>query len=374
MADHIAILAAPGKVVASGSPVTLKRDLGEGYSIQVSLSQTLADEKSKAAQSTSEELLREIRAIAPETYTTTQSPQLVSYHLKTRDGDIVRQVLERCDARIKSGDILSYDILGTTIEDIFLDLMKKQEDNGVDEKVSRDTISASPSPAPNIAAMDLPSGRPVSPFRQALTIFHKRLLIGRRSWLTPALTIGIAVAGACIPLVFIKGKQQSCVRAFGNSTLALPLYLPSSPIVPFTFGPSSRVLVSPPGIISTLGSSADLLRITNVTDNATFLNDISQNYRNLSLGGVSIDPNTGATVFAWEATPPGITGPSMLNLVSNLLYNRALNSSGNSIRTPTTILASYSSFPPVGAGTLVSLRWIAFFGAVMVRFFSHCYL
>jgi hypothetical protein len=308
------------------------------------------------------ELLRNIRAIAPHACVSTPPCHQLSFHLKTRDSVIIQQVLELLDNEARSGRIASYDILGTTIEDIFLDLVGKNEPTD-GEKAPRSTVSRPP--LPEATGMDLPTGRPVSPFKQALTIFHKRLLITRRNWLTPVLTILVAVAGACIPLVFIVGKQQSCVRRFRNAT-STPLYFPSSPLVPFTFGNSSRVFTSPPNIVQTLGNSTDFFRTANIPDNEAFVNLISQNYRNLSLGGISIDLNSGTSLVAWEASPPGLTGPIMLNLASNILYNRALNASGNGARTPSIIRANYSPLPPLAAGTLVSLRWIAFFGAVMV--------
>ena len=62
-------------------------------------------------------------------------------------------------------------------------------------------------------------------------------------------------------------------------------------------------------------------------------NDIAQNYQNLSLGGSSLDLSTGNSLMAWEATPPGLNAPALLNLASNIFYNRALNSTGNSART-----------------------------------------
>ncbi|CAA7266935.1 unnamed protein product [Cyclocybe aegerita] len=359
LADHIAILAAPGKVVASGPPVALKRDLGEGYSIQVTFASSESPEKTEIPH----DLLEGMRTIVPKAYLTTASPTQATYHLKTRDTEIIRAVLDLLDAETSTHNIESYDILGTTIEDIFLDLMHKNDTLANEEKSSQDTVSASP--VVKHAAMELPSGRPVSPFKQAFTIFHKRVLIARRSWLTPLLAIAVAVCGACIPLIFITGRQQSaCVRQFRNTT-TIPLYLPASPIRPFTLGPSSRVVVTPPGIVSTLGPSTDLFRITNIPDNATFVDMINQNYRSLSLGGISLDLETGQSLIAWEATRPGITGPSMLNLATNILYNRALNVSGNADNTPTIIRANYASFPPVAAGTLVALRWIIFFGALM---------
>ncbi|KAF4612016.1 hypothetical protein D9613_004324 [Agrocybe pediades] len=367
LADYIAILAAPGKVVASGPPVFLKRDLGQGYSVQVSLPNNNGHNSEKN-EPVSRDLLDQIKAIAPGTYMTSPSPSHVVFHLKTRDTEVVSRVLDLADKEVHAGRVSSYDVLGTTIEDIFLDLMNKEnaDRDRDDEKESTNTLSSSPIPSiPKQApVMDLPTGRPVSPFRQAFTIFHKRVLIAKRSWLTPMLAILVAIAGACIPLVFLKHKAPTCTRRFGNTT-SIPLYLPSSPLVPFTFGPSSRTLVQPGDALSSLGSSVNFFRITKVADNQTFVDDIRQNFRNLSLGGVSFDLNTGASLVAWEATPPGFMGPSMLNLATNVLYHRALNESGDAVANPPLIRANYAAFPPIAAGTLVSLKWLIFFGAVM---------
>ncbi|KAF8079136.1 hypothetical protein FPV67DRAFT_1467643 [Lyophyllum atratum] len=363
LADHIAILAAPGKLIASGTPVALKRDLGAGYSAQVSLYAPFSGEKDGI--SPLNELLQKICAVAPQTHVSITSPHQVCYHLKTRDAIVVGNVLRLLDSEKAAYNIASYDVLGTSIEDIFLGLMSKN-DNSRDPEASANTSRTSEK-IMEPPLMDLANGRAMSPWKQALTIFYKRRLIARRSWLTPVLTILVAVAGATIPLVFIRGKHQNCSRKFANST-NIPLYLPNSPIVPFTFGPSSRVLTSPPGITNILGSSTNLFRITNVTDQAAFVGTIQQNYRNLSLGGISLDLATGASLIAWEATPPGYTGPSMLNLANNVHFNNALNKAGNSGNPPTIIRAGYDTFPPIGAGTLVSLKWMGFFGAVMAVF------
>ena len=289
------------------------------------------------------------------------SPHQVCYHLKAKDTEVVRQVLRLLDEGTSRYAIASYDILGTTIEDIFLDLMSKNETPG-DSKILLEGAS-SPHLESKSNIVDLPSGRPVPPFRQAFTIFYKRVLILKRSWLTPLLTVVIAVAGATIPLVFIGGELATCSVRFLNTT-SLPLYLPSSSLAASGF--TSSVVTSPPNITLTLGSTTESLPITNVPDNATFVNFISQNFLNLSLGGVSLDLDTGASLVAWEATPPGFTGLSMVNLATNLLYTRALNMSGNAARIPTLILANYATFPPVDASTLVSLRWVFIFGIAMV--------
>lgn len=367
LADHVAILAAPGKLVASGSPVALKRDLGEGYSLQVTFSHGDREKFDAAAHG---ELLAAIQQIAPETHTSSPAPHQIIYHLKVKDPKVVQQLLELLDNDGPAYNVVSYDILGTTVEDIFLDLMVKHnigisgspttEKDGHEQ--SKDTVALGTEVDSSIT---LANGRPVSPFRQAFTIFYKRLLIAKRSWLTPLLTVGIAIAGACIPLVFITGKSQSCTIPL-RPIRPVSIYLPNSPIVPITFDSSSRALASPPGIINTLGSSTLLFGVTDVPDESTFISTVRQNYLNLSVGGVSINTETNQALFAWEASPPGLMGTATLNLVSNILYNRALNATGSSARTPVLIRANYAPFPARAVGTLISLRWIIFFGAVMV--------
>jgi ATP-binding cassette, subfamily A (ABC1), member 3 len=347
-------LAAPGKLVAYGSPVALKQDLGEGYSLQVSFEPRAHGERD--VTNTRSELLQSIRTIVPQAHASVPSPQQISYHLKTRDTVIVGNVLQLLDREKATYGITSYDVLGTSMEDIFLELMAKHDDAHDTAEQHRDILTSEKMEGP--AEMNLASGRPMPPIQQAITIFYKRCLIARRSWLTPVLAILVATAGSTMPLVFLREAQQTCVRRFQDST-NIPLFLPSSL--------SSSVLTSPPGIASTLGNSTAFLHVSNVADNSTFVNTITQNYRNLSLGGVSIDLGTRTSLIAWEASPPGYMGLTLLNLATNILFNNALNSSGNAASTPALIEANYTPFPAIGSGILVSLKWIVFFCGAMVR-------
>ncbi|KAJ7655360.1 hypothetical protein B0H17DRAFT_1099089 [Mycena rosella] len=385
LADHIAILAAPGKLVASGSPVALKRDLGEGYTVQVSL--PLSESAEKTGRST--ELLQQIRTLAPLTHMSLAAPHQPLYHLKSKDTVVVDRVLQLLDSETEKYDIASYDVLGTSIEDIFLELMRKEEMGTADAEVEKSLTNSSASlEEPKPVALNLATGRATSPFRQALTIFYKRCIIVRRSWLTPLLAVVIAIAGSTIPLVFIKGRAASCVKTLDIPGTEITLFPPTSPQLAFYLGPQSRVLDSPPGIVSSLGnlaalsSLANLTSLTNLTDlgnttalqpfsildvpdNATFVSTIKENFLNITTGGVSFDLASGNALVAWEASPPGLMGPTMLNLASNILFNHALNTSGRAGPLPTLILPTYESFPPVDAGTLFALKWIAFFGAVL---------
>ncbi|KAJ7726366.1 hypothetical protein B0H16DRAFT_1592682 [Mycena metata] len=363
LADNIAILAAPGKLVALGSPVSLKRDLGEGYTVQVSL--PLSDAVEKTGAST--ELLQTIRTLAPQTHMSLASPHQPLYHLKSKDTIVVDKVLQLLDGESEKYGLRSYDVLGTSIEDIFLELMRKED----------------PQPLENMDELEKSSSA-----ASALTIFYKRWLIFRRSWLTPFLAVTIAIAGATIPLVFLKGRSQSCVKTLDIPGTDILLFPPTSPLLPFYLGPQSRVLDSPPGIVDSLGnltavsslvmsnltSFANLTDLGNTTalqpfsildlpDNATFVSTIRQNYLNITTGGVSFDAATSNMLVAWEATAPGLMGPTMLNLASNILYNHALNTSGRAGVQPSLIMPTYETFPPVDAGTLGSAESVypAFF-------------
>ncbi|KAJ7083365.1 hypothetical protein B0H15DRAFT_785012 [Mycena belliarum] len=368
LADHIAILAAPGKLVASGSPVSLKRDIGDGYTVQVSV-------LSEDSEKTSVELLQRVRTVAPLAHMSFGASHQPLYHLKSKDTNVVDRVLQLLDSETEEYGIISYDVLGTSIEDIFLKLMKNEDSNsdGAGAEKHTSTPRAPSTEKAQPVALRLANGRRTSPFRQALTIFHKRFIIFRRSWLTPFLAVLIAIAGSAIPLVFLAGRPRSCVKTPDVSGTDLPVSFQLSPLY---LGPQSLVLDSPPGVLSSLGDLAASFNtiglqpfsILDVSDNATFVDTIKENFRNITPGGVSFDLASGNSLVSWEASPPGLRGPSLLNLASNVLFNNALQTSGRAGALPTLILPLYQSFPPVDAGTLFSLRWIAFFGAVMSVF------
>ena len=376
LADNIAVLAAPGKLVAHGTPVALKSTLGEGYTVNASFVKD-GQEKEKLPSEHQTALLERIRTIAPLAYVTSSAPHEASYHLKLKDPATVQTVLELVETNRDAYHVGSYSVTGTSIEDIFLSLMH-DDTRSVEKKEEDERSSATPSlvhapPVPPV--LELTNGRRRSPLGQALTIFHKRVLIAKRSWLTPCLAVLVAVAGACVPIFFLSNQPGvTCVVSF-ETVPQEPLYLPSSLLGPLTqFAVGSRILESPPGIISTLGNTTQLVLRDPIADNATFVDTIDSTFQNQSFGGVSVDTQSGAALVAWEASPPGFTGLVMLNLASNILYNTALNSSGRAAEGAAEgsaggiINANYQNLPAVAAGTLTALKWEGFFGAAMAVF------
>ncbi|KAF9068743.1 hypothetical protein BDP27DRAFT_1326538 [Rhodocollybia butyracea] len=74
-------------------------------------------------------LLLEIRQLGEHTTLSVTSPRQVLYHLKSKDSVVVESVLEMPDWESDTYKIASYDMLSTSIEDTFLDLMQKDEVN-----------------------------------------------------------------------------------------------------------------------------------------------------------------------------------------------------------------------------------------------------
>ncbi|TRM70462.1 P-loop containing nucleoside triphosphate hydrolase protein [Schizophyllum amplum] len=328
LADEIAILAAPGKLVANGPPVALKQQLGEGYAIHTTFDIDATHHGEGKAAIADDGGWDEV---TPEA-TLTRSQRYSAYRLHTKDITLVELVVRMLDERREALHVASYDIHATSIEEIFLDLMTREQEG------------------------EPRSCRAVSPLRQAVTIFRKRLLIARRSWLTPALAILVAILASIIPL-------ETCVRSFDRH-LSQSLYLANSPVV---YSPMARLLTFPSDVASALPRGPSLT-IEGVADNETFMDTIRNEYKTMALGGVSVDLDSYEALFAWEASPPGKTGLELLNEVSNILYQRAVNATGEG-NAGAIISASYSalpSVPPVGAFFGVAMAVYPAFLAIYV--------
>jgi len=366
------VLTAPGKLVAQDTPVALKSTLGEGYSVQVTFNSI--PDPDKQLDVPPPELLRSIQTFAPEADISSSSPLRVSYHLKSKESSTVENVLQLIDSQQSHFGIASYEVLGTSIEDIFLRLMAEEERAKDSEKDSETPLIDSSQ------TLVLTNGRPRSAFSQALTIFHKRVLVARRSWLTPLLTLLVGISASTAPLFFLNGQLDSCVPRYLNDT-SYPLLPPDLPDVAANFESSFTIQVSPPEAASILMSMNQNLSIQVLPDNETFVSTIQQDYQSLSLGGISLDLQTGNSLVAWEAStngtknettngavgrinlPPGIYGPTLVNLVTNILYNQALNSSPSHM---SLIMPIYEPLPVREyPQALAVIKWVVFFGAAM---------
>ena len=370
MGDRVAVLAAPGKLLAEGSPVSLKSSLGEGYKIVVQFDQEQPEAEKSVTPTTHEDLLATIRQHAPEATITNLSLHSVTFSLKTKDTGIVQQILTGLENEEKKGGIGGYEVNSTSLEDIFLDLMGKdrelhedddkgsssdKEVDGNDTPTPADSAdTANPHPTP----LDLTPARPTSLLYQSLTIFYKRLLILRRSWLSPLLAVIIACCGACVPLIFLDGRVSTCTIAFRPSRIS-PLWLPLSRVASQAMLSSAVPLsdddviprIAPPNALDALGQLVAAIPTVKLADRPSFIQNIEQNVRNISTGGVWIDASSRQSVLAYEATNI-LNGPTMLNLVNNVLFSSVGGADGR------TIVANYMPFALRTAQGLAALKWV----------------
>lgn len=398
----VAILASPGKLVAQGTPVELKSSLGSGYTLSITFEES-APAEAEASRAT--QVQRYILPVAPRCHMKLGQGPTAEYHLGTKDPKVVGAVIKHVeDLRAQLG-IQLLDVRGSSLESIFLGLMANEKTSvqphtdAEDDKLDMKALSRSATELPQLErilsidralpqtnALNLASGRPRSFISQTLTIFYKRILVARRSWLTPLFAMAVAIIGACTSVGFVDKVIPGCdvnpkIRELQSMFLR---YSDFAGIVDneyddeyFHHGLNLSVITSPPGILHTLGPVFTNVSTFNVTSTDAFAQVINADFQNLRVGGFSLesagsDISQTQVTFAYESTPGEVKGPVMLNLVNNILFNQALNSTGkaNAAAGPIFILPSYQSFS-FAQRSLDAIRWIVFFGLVMASSTSH---
>ncbi|KIM34443.1 hypothetical protein M408DRAFT_60324 [Serendipita vermifera MAFF 305830] len=381
LGDHVAVLAAPGRLLADGSPVSLKSSLGEGYTVTVAF--PVADgEVKQTATITAQHLLSQIIPIAEQARCTELSETSATVALKTKDAHIVRQVLDILEDEKRLGSVTGYEVHGTTLEDIFIGLMGRDsqlaEGRRIEEKpeepkepmvsgsVDSGTLSVPKDPLP----LALSDGRQTWFFQQAWSIYRKRLLILRRAWLGPLLAMAIACSGACIPLFFMKDRVKDCVPDF-RPVFARPLMLPWSQalsdaqaaIRAGTPTAAYQPLIAPPNALDPLSAFFTNISVPfkPLSDQQAFLNDIQTNARTLKLGGLFINPGANDSTVAFEASTI-VNAPTLVNLASNTWLADAVGAEGDGAPI---IAAYYMPFNGRSGEQLTPMKWIGFFAATM---------
>jgi ATP-binding cassette subfamily A (ABC1) protein 3 len=362
--------------------VSLKTSLGEGYTIGISFPDTHS-EKSQAHDS-AQHILSIIASNAPQARCTQLSETTATFALRSKDSHVVGRVLETLEQEKARGSIVAYDAHGTSLEDIFIGLMGRDTqfaDGRIDEdpvekptNTSSQDSTATPVIPEDPVPLDLSDGRQTWFYQQAWAIYRKRLLILRRSWLGPLLAMAIACCGAAVPLFFMKHRVKTCVPDFAPvyvQSLMLPWSLAlnegtaaatASGLTgadvstdPATYYPT----IAPPDALQPLSGFFTSVPVYTVADKQALLDDIQTNPKNISLGGIFIDPAGNNSLLAYEATSI-VNGPTLLNLVSNVWIARS--SSGGDVPV---IAANYLPFPARAGDQLTPMKWVC-----RMRYFS----
>ncbi|KAG8989430.1 hypothetical protein FRB93_003631 [Tulasnella sp. JGI-2019a] len=368
LGDDVAILAAPGKLLAHAPPVSLKRQFGRGYILHLTMGST-GSEYDHTLQS----VLQNVRSITPDASVISSFAPNASLELGTRDPPTVAAVLGLIETEKERLGITRYDTHGTSLEEVFLALMA-QETSATSSEVTdgpekKDAMEVPMVPVLGKTESDRPAsrislsdGRKISVLAQALVIFHKRALVARRSYVAPLLAMAIVLCAGCIPLTYFNGRHEDC-SINQDLDFITPLYLPelyttlnttyNNDNITSASGISAPI-ISPANATASLDASS--FPTASVPTNMTFSQDILANYRDLTIGGISIDPGTRQGLIAYESSSGSLAGASLLNLYSNVLGNEIRGTVGPRI------LAQYANFPATFSdSTGEALEWLGFF-------------
>jgi len=368
-------------LLALDNPVGLKTRLGRGY--------TLAVDSTDTNHSTA--LLDQLRKESPDIRTKSAKGKDL-YLTGTTDLGLIRKLVDRMQVERKGGRNLQYQVNGATLEEVFLDLNSEPEtpetgsqtgpapnaepevetgwEKGVDGTGS--DVEAPATVLPHVHD----SNPPLTPGHKrsfllsvpvdAFTIFRKRIINLRRAWLLPLIGIIVVIAGTCIPLFFLKNRNQTCAPLIRNATTA-PLTWPVSPF-PLVYPP----LVVAPGDVFGQAFENPLISTLVVTrpDNASFVDTFTNDYRNQDFGGVSIASDLATpSLFAWEGSNLLNKGLSALNLISNAVLDQISPATGTGTNAGFRITLGYRPLPsPSFFSTAQAMRWIGFLYVFLIGF------
>lgn len=237
LGDHIAIMKAPGQLLAVDSPVALKSNLGKGYTIKI------VSPVKQRMRGLVAELLVILRAIHPQTRIQSTTADEAVFGLGSQDTQLISRLLEALEReRELRDDSFSYECSSASLEEVFLDLNAVALERNLSTKykdADKDVSVADVLPVTTTAAVTEASqssttldakalaltsgsrrGTVRDTFSQAGVIVHKRVLVFRRSWILPAIAVLIACLGACIPLFFMKDRVQTCERQTLQATVS----------------------------------------------------------------------------------------------------------------------------------------------------------
>ncbi|KAG8956898.1 hypothetical protein FRC00_004773, partial [Tulasnella sp. 408] len=347
LGDDIAILAAPGKLLANGPPVALKSELGRGYVLHATLAENHSSESARSEHR--QAILNRVKTVAPSATIHTSNDKSVSFQLGTANPKVVSSLLALVESEKQNLGIKSYDTHGTSLEEVFLSLMEK-ENSESEKQVAGDSEKLTPSIETSpvgyddndaVKASPLSDGRKTSVFSQALVICLKRFMVARRSFLPPILALACLLCASIIPLRYMTKRHESCaIKGDDDFYYTQNLYLPEAGrygIGGGAIGDYTTVL-SPFELTSYVGNITDF-EVGPIPSGVAFNDFIAANYKNLSVGGLSLDPSSRQAVFAYWGEAYSLAGPALLNLASNIMLNQIENTSGPRI------IAQHSEFP-----------------------------
>lgn len=334
LSDYVAILS-KGNLKVKGTSVQLKHEVGVGYRITVPKDQ---------------------KFVASEKIRRSETADRVVYWFP--DSAEASKLI----GELRVNNVKDYDIVGPTLEDVFLALAEEMGENKLEnegplslqpESTSDplDKVPESDTSSDDFSGLRMTDGRGTSMAKQTSILVRKRFTILKRNYSPYLAAVLVPIITAGLVTLFLKnytavgcdpGAQASNPKVTNLDSLKI------TPLIPV--GPSSLVDINT--LTNRTGLEASSFHLVDTLDE--FNRYISDNFHDVTPGGIFLRPSPDT-----EATMAYIGDGS---IVYGLITQNALN---NALE-QTSITTSYQSFAvPFAPSAGKTLQLILYFGLAM---------
>jgi ATP-binding cassette subfamily A (ABC1) protein 3 len=323
LSDDVMIIS-KGKVVAHGSSVALKHELGGGYRVRI------YHENKKDLPAELEQYPKDIQRDQT-VYQLADSATAASFVLE----------LERAG-------VVDYQVNGPQLEDVFLNLAgETKEEFEKDAGDAMSPISSSENVGSRKKDLQLSKGRPLSFLAQTWVLFRKRWIILRRNPLPYLVALLIPViAGGLVTLFVMSYRTPTCnprENASNSPSFSLQSLLLLDRVGQFPAGPSADI----PQLVDTLYPGLSVEPVDSVQALRDYIN---ANYATVAPGGFVLGDTP---TFAWRGD-------------YDVYYSVAVQNVMDVSLTDTPIFTSFQHFDTQRSpGLGQTLQFILYFGLAM---------
>lgn len=370
LGDRVAVLQAPGRLLAYDTPVALKTRPGAGFSVAV-------ESDSNAGMAGLVQRLQDETGVSFVHRVLPNGALLLD--TSSTDARSVQALVKALQQMREDGHPLRFQVGSTSLEDVFLDLNAERQRSRSSTATGGDSASAASqvvvgekfydakevsSRDPEASMPELGAGKgtlALSPGArrgklrtwagQAGTVFVKRVMVLRHSWALAAIGVVATLLLLCVPLMFLTDRTAGCAYIADTEEL-LPLSYPSA----VTLGLQPAVLSFGDSGLAPWADTA-LPAFTEQGNREQWSSYLRANMAREKLGGAALANITEEQVVAFEGSPRLNKGTVMLNLFSNSVLQQLRPGEGSRWR-----ISTYFQYIPGQdfSNTGSSLKWLVF--------------
>ncbi|ROV87196.1 hypothetical protein VSDG_09929 [Cytospora chrysosperma] len=334
LSDYVAILS-KGNLKVKGTSVQLKHEVGVGYRISVP---------------------RDQKFVASEKIRRSETDDRVIYWFPNS------AEASKLIGELRANNVKDYDIVGPTLEDVFLALAEEMGENKLDNEgllsvrpeSTSDPLGKVPesdTSSGEFDALRMTDGRGTSMTKQTLILIRKRFTILKRNYFPYLAAVLLPIITAGLVTLFLKdysavgcdpGEQASNPKVANLGSLNI------TPLIPI--GPSSLIDIDT--LTNRTGLDAPSFHLVDTLDE--FNTYISDNFHDVKPGGFFLQPSQDPeAVMSYIGDGSIIYGLITLNALNNALETSSITTSFQSFAVP---------FSPSAGKTL---QLILYFGLAM---------